>query len=153
MELTACKFNTRGKGTKELVYQGVGKLVISQVPVKDETTGKTVKKDGKIVTEPKESLDSDGSVTDIKVALELEDNDMQKLLNHWANGFNSFRQRLASDELVPYIKTAWNKEQIAGFRETASGLLDLARLKSKGEPLTEAQFNKAIKIATDAVEG
>lgn len=141
--LTACKFNTRGKGTREVTYQGIGKLVLSQVPVKDEETGKTVKKNGKVVTEEKQNLDPRDAVTDIKDALELENGSMQALLNNWAIGKNQELQTLASDRLAQYIETDWDKDKAKAFRQAVNGMIGML----PEDKVTEEVIQKAVKAA------
>lgn len=143
IQLTSCKFNTRGKGTREVTYQGIGKLVLSQVPVKDEETGKTVKKNGKVVTEEKQTLDPTDAVTAIADALELESGNMQALLNHWAIGKNLELQTLASDRLAQYVDSSWDKDMVKEFKKAVNGMIGML----PEDKVTDAVIEKAVKAA------
>lgn len=138
--LTAVKANTRGKGTREITYNGIGKLKIDQVPVKDEVTGKTVKKDGKAVTEPKESLDTSEAEKTItlKELFELGKGDEKNVVRWAIDGYNNEALKLASDQLAAYIDSSWPAETVAAFRLAANNLIKLDASK----------FDEAIKFAT-----
>lgn len=145
-QLTACKANTRGKNTREITFEGIGKLVIEQVPVMIEGADGKKKsqkaKDGSVVTEPKEHLVSDGALTDIKDAMELSSNKQQFFLDRFAEGYNEYKLRLASDQLAAYVNPAWSSEVTSAFRLMVNNLLKLP-----GNPGVE----KAVEIALQFV--
>lgn len=115
MELVDIKAKTRGKNTREVTYKGIGKFVTEPTGEKD--------KDGKDITENR--LVTSGVLTDIKDAVALVGNDMQKLLDMFAVGFNLEAYKLVSDQLAEYIKTSWSDSQVAAFRLAVNNLLKL----------------------------
>lgn len=136
--LTAVKANTRGKGTREITYNGIGKLKVDQVPVKDDNN-KTVKENGKVVTEPKESLDTSEAekTLTLKDMFELGKGDEKNVVRWAIDGYNAEALKLASDQLAAYVDSSWTAEVTAAFRLAANNLIKL-------DP---SKFDEAIKVA------
>lgn len=119
------KGRTRGKATREVQYQGVGKFVTEQTEKRETVDGKDKivrDKDGKPVMVDILVLKTSGVVTDIKDALEAEKGDMQALLDNWAVGFNLSAYKGVADTLSEYIKDSWSEAQVAAFRLAVNNL-------------------------------
>ena len=115
MELVTIKAKTRGKNTREVTYQGIGKFVT-------EVTGKD--KDGAEIKEDR--LVTEGVLgEDIKTALGFVHGSMAKLLDMFAVGFNLEAYKLVSDALAEYIRPSWSTADIAAFRLAVNNLVKL----------------------------
>lgn len=119
--LVTIKAKTRGKSTRDVEYQGVGKFVKEKETVKEkDSTGKMVEKEVEV-----ERLVTQGVITDIKTALGIEAGNMQSLLDNWAVGFNLNAYKAVSDALSEYIKPSWSDANVAAFRLAVNNLLKL----------------------------
>lgn len=116
MDLITIKAKTRGKNTREVEYQGIGKFV-------QET--ETIKKDGKEVQETVQRLVTEGVCTDIKDALATVGGNMQALLDRFVIGFNLEAYRAVSDVLAEFIKPSWSDANVAAFRLAVNNLTKL----------------------------
>lgn len=127
--LVTIKAKTRGKNTREVEYQGVGKFVTEQTEKRD-AEGKIVKeKNAKGELEPVmvdvQVLKTAGVITDIKAALDIEKGNMQELLDNWAVGYNLSQFKGVSDSLSEYIKDSWTEANVAAFRLAVNNLIKL----------------------------
>lgn len=113
MELVTIKAKTRGKNTREVEYQGIGKFV------------EEVEKDSKGVETKTQRLVTQGVLTDIKDALSAVGGNMQNLLDMFAVGFNLEAYKQVSDALAEYIKPSWSDANVAAFRLAVNNLTKL----------------------------
>jgi hypothetical protein len=118
--LVEIKANTRGKNTREVIYKGVGKFVKEKETVKEEVDGKTIEKEVEV-----DRLVTEDVIKNILVALALEKQDMQSLLNNWALGYNISAYKAVSDVLSEYIKPTWSTKDVAAFRLAVNNLVKL----------------------------
>jgi len=124
-KLVDIKAKTRGKSTREVVYKGVGKFVTEQEEKRDSDDKIVKGEDGKPVMIDVQRLVTAGVITDIKEALEIEDNDMQQFLDNWAVGYNLNAYKGVSDVLAEYIRDSWSKADVAAFRLAVNNLAKL----------------------------
>jgi hypothetical protein len=93
--------STRGKNAREIEFQGVGKYVTRTIDRETDAEGNPLPKDenGKQIVRPEEvsELETEGALSTIDEALELVGNDMQKVLDYFAFGFNDAAYRAIAD--------------------------------------------------------
>lgn len=130
MDLVTIKAKTRGKNTREVEYQGIGKFVEEKI---------TEKVDGKDVETVEKRLVTAGVLTDINDILTLTGGDMQKVLDFAAIGYNLEAYKSVSDALAEFVEDFWTETQVKQFR------LSVNALKAIGMDL-----EKAVEMAKSA---
>jgi hypothetical protein len=129
VDLITIKAKTRGKSTREVEYQGIGKFVQDGFEPSVDAAGKVLKdSQGNPVddkTKPIMRLVTAGVCTDIKDALAAVGGNMQSLLDAFAVGFNLEAYKGVSDALAEFIKPSWTEANVAAFRLAVNNLTKL----------------------------
>lgn len=103
--------NTRGKNSREIKFNAIGKYVTRTIDRETDEEGNDLGKDaeGKQITRPEvvKELESDGVVTSLEDALELVGGNQQKMLDCFAIGFNqeAYREIADKDELDEFVSS------------------------------------------------
>lgn len=123
------KAKTRGKATREVSYQGIGKFEDVEVEKRDDEGKLEKDADGKQVMTTEKELKTEGVVVGqegLKAMLaEAYKGNIQDLIDDAVVGYNARQFRLASDALAEYIDSAWSSAQIAAFRLAVNNLMKL----------------------------
>lgn len=112
-ELITLTTKTRGRNTREVQYQGLGRV-----------ERKEVERDGQ--KEIEETVVTDGVLTSIEDALTLPgiEGALQRLLDFAVIGYNKFQRDAALDvdEFADYIEPDWNEDRISAFKRAVRAL-------------------------------
>lgn len=114
--------STRGKNATDIEFQGVGRYVTKIVQREKDLEGNDLPKDenGKQITRAEEvsELETAGVLTKIEEALEVAGNDMQKVLDAFAIGFNelAYREIADRDELDELLSDVTDEEKRAALK-------------------------------------
>lgn len=97
-ELVAITKSTRGKNSREITFNGVGRYETRIVKSTDENGNETERESTELVT--------DGVVTSLDDALALVGGDVQKMLDQWVYGFNraQYQAEVSKDELDAFVE-------------------------------------------------
>ena len=140
LTLVTIKARTRGKNTRDVEYQGVGKFVKEKVEKRDEDNKIIKDADGKPVMVDEDRLVTEGVVPGtaegLKDAIAVENGNMQSFLDNWAIGYNLNAYKGVSDALAEYIKPAWTTSEVAAFRLIVNNLAKLPGMTTE----SAAQF-------------
>lgn len=135
-ELITLTTKTRGRGSREVEYQGVGRIE------RKEATGK----DGKVEVE--ETVVTDGVITDINDFLKLPgiDGNKQRVLDFAVIGYNKFQRDAALDvdEFAGFIDAAWDEKKVDAFKRSVRALAKVAEIEtSEAAELVLAKMKKS----------
>lgn len=120
------KAKTRGKGTREVTYKGIGEFVDAVVEKRDEDDKLVKDENGEQVMETVKELKTAGVVKDLKSLLtEAYKGNQQELIDDAIIGYNLRQFKLVSDALAEFIVPSWNAAQIAAFRLAVNNLVKL----------------------------
>jgi hypothetical protein len=106
MELITLTTKTRGRNSRDVEYQGVGRIV------KDDKGNEEVVSEG-VITESKQFL-----------ALPGVDGNLQKMLDFAVVGYNRYARESALDvdEFAEFIETDWDEKRIDAFKRSVRAL-------------------------------
>lgn len=117
-ELITLTTKTRGRNSRDVEYQGVGRID------RKEVDGKDGKK------EVEETVVTDGVITSVEEFLNLPNvnGDTQRLLDFAVIGYNKFSRDAALDvdEFADYIKAEWDEKKIDAYKRSVRALLKVA---------------------------
>jgi uncharacterized protein YggU (UPF0235/DUF167 family) len=109
MSLVTITKNTRGKDSRPISFEGIGRMVTRKVQKESDEEGNSLGKDaeGKLITREVdvEELTHEGVLTSIEEALSLVDSNTEIFLDCFADGFNrrAYRIEADKDELDIYV--------------------------------------------------
>lgn len=134
-ELITLTTKTRGRGAREVEYQGLGRIVRTEV-----------EKDGK--KEVEESVTTDGVVSRVEDMLPLPgiDGVLQRLLDFAVIGYNKFQRDAALDvdEFSGYIDSSWDEKKVDAFKRSVRALAKVAEIEtSEAAELVLSKMQKA----------
>lgn len=135
MELITLTTKTRGRGSREVQYQGVGRI---------ERTGEGDKVEENVVTE--------GVLSSLEDALALPgiQGQLQRLLDFAVIGYNKFQRDAALDvdEFAGFIDAAWDEKKVDAFKRAVRALAKAADLEvSDAAEIVKAKMAKADTVA------
>lgn len=141
IELVQMSKNTRGKDSRTITFNGIGRLVERKIDRETDAEGKPLGKDaqGNQITREEivQEYTHEGVVTTLEDALELTGGELQRLLDNFAFGFNreAYQTEADKDELDPYVVgldakgAKARKTVIRGLAKTLSiGVLEAAEI-------------------------
>lgn len=139
-ELITLTTKTRGRGSREVEYQGVGRIE------RKETKGK----DGK--PEVEETVITDGVVSKVEDMLSLPgiENKLQRLLDFAVIGYNKFQRDAALDidEFAGYIDASWDEKKVDAFKRSVRALAKVAEIEtSEAADMVLAKMKKAEPVS------
>lgn len=137
-ELITLTTKTRGRNTREVQYQGLGRV-----------ERKEVEKDGK--KEVEETVVTDGVVTSVQEFLPLPgiDGNLQKLLDFAVIGYNKYQRdsALDVDEFADYIQPDWDEKKVDAFKRSVRALAKVAEIEiDEAAAMVLTKMNKAVPV-------
>jgi len=138
VELITLTTKTRGRGSREVEYQGIGRIE------RKEVEGKDGKK------EVEETVATDGVITKVEDFLPLVDNKLQRLLDFAVIGYNKFQRdsALDVDEFAGYIDASWDEKKVDAFKRSVRALAKVAEIEtSEAAELVLAKMKKAEPVS------
>lgn len=119
---------TRGRNSRDVEYQGFGKIV------KDEKGNESVETDGVV-----------GSVEELLAAPGIDGN-LQKILDFAVVGYNKYQRDLALDvdEFAGFIQADWDEKRTDAFKRSVRALAKVAEMEiSEAAELVLAKMQAA----------
>src|SRR5262245_37961194 len=117
MELITLTMKTRGRGEREVEYQGVGRV-------------EKTEKDGNI----EETVVTDGVITTVAEFMTLPGigNVTQKMLDFAVIGYNKFQRDAALDidEFAGFIDASWDEKKVDAFKRSVRALAKVAEIET-----------------------
>lgn len=141
VELITLTTKTRGRGSREVEYQGVGRIE------RTEKAGKDGKK------EVEEAVVTDGVVSKVEDMIDLPGigGKLQKLLDFAVIGYNKFQREAALDidEFAGYIDSSWDEKKVDAFKRSVRALAKVAEIEtSEAADMVLAKMNRAVPATT-----
>lgn len=131
METITLTTKTRGRNSRDVEYQGIGRI---------EKSGEGDKATESVVT--------DGVVTSVEDLLASPgiDGNLQKLIDFAVIGYNKYQRDLALDvdEFAGYIDSAWDEKRVDAFKRSVRALAKVAEMEtSDAAELVLAKMKKS----------
>lgn len=128
MDLITLTTKTRGRNSRDVEYQGIGKLVKAE--------------DGT------ESVETEGVATQAEDLLGLPgiEGNLQRLLDFAVVGYNAFQrsQALDIDEFAGYIDASWDEKRVDTFKRAVRALAKAADMEtSDAADIVKSKMSKA----------
>jgi len=134
MELITLTTKTRGRNSRDVEYQGIGRVT----------------KDEKGV----EEVETAGVVTSVEDMLALPgiDGDLQKILDFAALGYNKYQREatLDVDEFAGFIQAEWDEKKVDAFKRSVRALAKVAEIDTSDA--AEMILSKMQKVAPIVAE-
>lgn len=139
-ELITLTTKTRGRNSRDVEYQGLGRIE------RKEVEGKDGKK------EVEESVVTDGVVTKVEDMLPLPgiDGNLQRLLDMAVIGYNKFQRDAALDidEFAAFIQPDWDEKRTDAFKRSVRALAKVAEIEvDEAATLVLSKMQKSEKPA------
>jgi hypothetical protein len=111
-ELIKLSTKTRGRNSREVEYEGVGRVVKATKEGEEDT------------------IETSGVLTSVADALNLVEGNEQRLLDLFAIGYNKFQRDAALDvdEFAEFVDPSWDEKKADAFKRSVRALAKVAEM-------------------------
>jgi hypothetical protein len=128
VELIKLSTKTRGRNSREVEYEGVGRIVKATKEGEEDT------------------VETNGVLTSVAEALNLVEGNEQRLLDLFVIGYNKYQRDAALDvdEFAEFIRPEWDEKKADAFKRSVRALAKVADIEvAEAAALVLSKMDKA----------